>query len=221
MIRAIIFTIFEALLFGVCLFGAAGKLLWPMGWAILGTYLLFKVVGLVFLDPNLIRERVTPGPGIDRGDVVLASLGCLTLYPATFIVAGLDAVRFGHALPISQSIQVCAFFIYVLGYGFTYWAIYSNPFFSTFVRIQEDRGHSVISTGPYALIRHPGYTGVLIAHLFLPLALDSFWALLPTTLGVLIFVVRTSREDQTLQEHLVGYREYQDQVRWRLLPFIW
>ncbi|WP_444922499.1 methyltransferase family protein [Microbulbifer sp. CnH-101-G] len=221
MIRAIVFTIIEALLFGVCLFGAAGKFLWPMAWAVLGIYFLLKVVGLAFLDPNLIRERVAPGSGIDRIDVVLASLGCLALYPATFIVAGLDAVRFGPAVPISQPVQIFAFFIYTLGYGFAYWAIHSNPFFSSVVRIQEDRGHSVISSGPYALIRHPGYAGVLVAHLFLPLALDSVWALVPTALGVLIFVARTVREDQTLQEHLVGYREYQGRIRWRLLPYIW
>jgi protein-S-isoprenylcysteine O-methyltransferase Ste14 len=108
-----------------------------------------------------------------------------------------------------------------LGYGFAYWAVYSNPFFATFVRIQEDRDHSVVSSGPYALIRHPGYAGALLAHLALPFALGSIWALLPAALGTLFFVARTSREDRTLRDHLAGYREYQTRVRWRLVPGVW
>jgi len=89
------------------------------------------------------------------------------------------------------------------------------------VRIQEDRGHSVVSSGPYALIRHPGYAGVLLAHLALPFALESIWTLVPAALATLFFVVRTSREDRTLQDRLTGYREYQARVRWRLLPGVW
>jgi len=211
----------EVFLFGACLFGAAGSLSWPIGWTVLGIYSLPKAAALMFLDPELIRERTAPGPGVDRGDVVLATLGVLALYPATFAVAGLDAVRFGPALPMPQSVQMAALLVYALGYGFAYWAVFSNPFFATFVRIQEDRGHSVVSSGPYALVRHPGYSGVLLAHLAMPFALGSIWALLPSVLATLFFIARTSREDRTLGERLVGYREYQARVRWRLLPGVW
>jgi protein-S-isoprenylcysteine O-methyltransferase Ste14 len=211
----------EVLLFGACLFGAAGSLSWPIGWAVLGIYALPKAAALVFLDPELIRERTAPGPGVDRGDVVLATLGVLALYPATFAVAGLDAVRFGPALPMPQAVQMAALLVYALGYGFAYWAVFSNPFFATFVRLQEDRGHSVVSSGPYALVRHPGYSGVLLAHLAMPFAFGSIWALLPSVLATLLFIARTSREDRTLGKHLVGYREYQARVRWRLLPGVW
>jgi protein-S-isoprenylcysteine O-methyltransferase Ste14 len=221
LIRATAVTIAEVLLFGACLFGAAGSLSWPMAWAVLGIYSLPKAAAFAFLDPELLRERVAPGPGVDRGDVVLATLGFLALYPVTFVVAGLDAVRFGPALPMAQSVQVAALLVYALGYGFAYWAVYSNPFFATFVRIQEDRDHSVVSSGPYALIRHPGYAGALLAHLALPFALESIWALLPAALATLFFVARTSREDRTLRDRLVGYREYQARVRWRLLPRVW
>ena len=221
LIRAAAMTIVEVLLFGACLFGAAGSLSWPMAWAVLGIYSLPKAAAFAFLDPELLRERAAPGPGVDRGDVVLATLGFLALYPGTFVVAGLDAVRFGPALPMAQSVQVAALLVFALGYGFAYWAVYSNPFFATFVRIQEDRDHSVVSSGPYALIRHPGYAGVLLAHLALPFALGSIWALLPAALGTLFFVARTSREDRTLRDRLVGYREYQVRVRWRLLPGVW
>ncbi|MCB1746654.1 MAG: isoprenylcysteine carboxylmethyltransferase family protein [Gammaproteobacteria bacterium] len=221
MIRAIAAIIVEVLFFGACLFGAAGSLAWAMAWVVIGIYALLKAAALVFLDPELIRERVAPGPGVDRGDVALATLGVLALYPVTFIVAGLDAVRFGPYLPMATYVQIAGLFVYVVGYGFAYWAVFSNPFFATFVRIQEDRGHVVVSTGPYALVRHPGYAGVLAAHLALPFALESIWTLLPTALATLFFVARTSREDRTLRDNLPGYREYQDRVRWRLVPGVW
>jgi protein-S-isoprenylcysteine O-methyltransferase Ste14 len=192
-----------------------------MAWAVLGVYSISKVAAFVFLNPDLIRERAAPGPGVDRGDVVLATLGYLGLYPGTFVVAGLDAVRLGPAIPIPLFIQVTALVVFALGYGFAFWAVCSNPFFTTFVRIQDDREHSVVSSGAYALVRHPGYAGALLAHLALPFALSSIWALVPAVVGTIFFVARISREDQTLRDRLVGYREYQTRVRWRLLPGVW
>jgi protein-S-isoprenylcysteine O-methyltransferase Ste14 len=116
---------------------------------------------------------------------------------------------------------MAALLIFAFGYGFAFWAVLSNPFFATFVRIQDDRDHSVVSSGAYALVRHPGYAGVILAHLALPFALGSIWALVPAVVGTILFIVRTAREDQTLRDHLVGYREYQTRVRWRLLPGVW
>ena len=221
MIRAVTVTVALFLLLGGCLFGAAGQLSWPMAWAVLGVYSVSKAATFAFVDPSLIRERAAPGPGVDRGDAVLATLGYLGLYPGTFVAAGLDAVRFGPAIPIPLSAQVTALLVVALGYGFAFWAVRSNPFFATFVRIQEDRDHSVVSSGAYALVRHPGYAGALLAHLALPFALGSIWALVPAAVGAIFFVARTSREDRTLRDRLVGYREYQTRVRWRLLPGIW
>jgi protein-S-isoprenylcysteine O-methyltransferase Ste14 len=192
-----------------------------MAWAVLGVYSVSKAAAFAFVDQDLMRERAAPGPGVDRRDVVLASLGYLGLYPATFVVAGLDAVRFGPAVSIPQSTQVTALLVFALGYGFAFWAVHSNPFFATFVRIQDDRDHSVVSSGAYALVRHPGYAGALLAHLALPFALGSIWALVPAAVGTLVFVARTSREDRTLRNRLAGYREYQTRVRWRLLPGVW
>jgi len=192
-----------------------------MAWAVLGIYVASKAAAFAFLDPDLLRERVAPGPGVEREDVVLAILGYLGLYPGLFVVAGLDAVRFGPAIPIPESIQGTAFFVFALGYVFAFWAVLTNPFFATVVRIQDDRGHSVVSSGPYSLVRHPGYAGVLLAHLALPFALGSIWALAPAVVGTILFVARTSREDRMLSERLVGYREYQKRVLWRLLPGVW
>lgn len=221
MIKAIVITVVIFLLLAGCLLGAAGQISWPVAWVVLGIYLVSKVAGLVFIDTELIRERAAPGPDVDRRDKVIATLGYLGLYPFTFLVAGLDAIRFGPAVLISQSIQMIAILIFGFGYGFASWAALSNPFFTTFVRIQNDRGHSVISSGAYALVRHPGYAGVLLAHLALPFALGSIWALLPAAMGTTLFILRTAREDQTLQDHLAGYREYQSRVRWRLIPGVW
>ncbi len=221
MIRAIAVTVAILLLLGGCIFGAAGQLSWPMAWAVLGVYSVSKAAAFALVNPELIRERAAPGPGVDRGDVVLATLGYLGLYPGTLVAAGLDAVRFGPAIPIPQSIQAAALLVFALGYGFAFWAVCSNPFFATFVRIQDDRDHSVVSLGAYALVRHPGYAGTLIAHLALPFALGSIWALVPAAVGTIFFVARTSREDRTLRDRLVGYREYQARVRWRLVPGVW
>jgi len=126
LIRAIVGSVVLFLLFGGCLFGAAGQLSWPMAWAVLGIYAVSKAAAFAFLDQDLIRERAAPGPGVDRRDVVLASLGYLALYPATFVVAGLDAVRFGPAISVPQCIQVTALLVFAFGYGFASWAAYCS-----------------------------------------------------------------------------------------------
>jgi len=220
-IRAVVVTVVLFVFLGGCLLGAADTLSWPMAWVVLGIYFASKAAALVFADTDMIKDRVKLGLGRDQVDKILATLGYLGLYPGTFIVAGLDAVRFGPAIHIPYLIGVLAIVIFAIGYGLSTWAVLCNPFFSTFVRIQDDRDHTVISSGPYALIRHPGYAGVLLAHLTLPLALGSVWALLPAITGITFFVLRTLREDQELRDHLGGYREYQSRVRWRLIPGVW
>lgn len=221
MFPAVGITIAVFLFLGGCLLGAAGTLSWPIAWIVLGVYLGSKVVALAFAEPEMIKERAVTGKGGDRIDKLLASLGYFGLYPGTFIVAGLEAVRFGPIIHIPAVFRLMAFVVFSIGYVFSTWAVLSNPFFSTFVRIQHDRDHKLISSGPYALVRHPGYAGVLIAHLALPFVLGSIWALVPAIFGVVFFVLRTSREDQLLHDRLDGYREFQSRVRWRLLPWVW
>ena len=158
---------------------------------------------------------------MQRTDVVIAALGYIIIYPGTLAVAGLEVVRFEPVAVFPLALQVAALLVFAAGLGFAFWAVLCNPYFSTFVRLQDDRGQVLISTGPYAMVRHPGYAGFLLAHLALPLALGSIWAMLPAVVGLLLFLVRTRREDQFLGKHLDGYREYQGQVRWRLLPGVW
>ena len=221
MIKAILETALLFLILGICAFGAAGQLAWPGAWTVLGVELAFKVAAFIFVDPELLSERAAPGPGVYRGDAVLSSLGYLLIYPLTLVVAGLDVVRFGPAIPMPLFIQVTALLLFTAGKGFAFWAVLCNPFFSTFVRIQDDHEQFVVSSGAYAVVRHPGYAGFLLAHLALPFALGSIWALLPAFAGAILFVVRTSREDSILHDHLAGYDTYQSQVRWRLIPGIW
>jgi protein-S-isoprenylcysteine O-methyltransferase Ste14 len=214
-------TVVLFFILGGCLLGAAGTMSWPMAWAVLGIYSASKVAALAFADPETIKERVALRQGVDRVDMIIATLGYLGLYPGTFAVAGLDAVRFGPAIHVPLTIKLAALLVFAAGYGISFWAVLCNPFFSTFVRIQSDRDHSVVSSGAYALVRHPGYMGALLSHLALPFALGSIWALVPASVGTVFFVLRTSREDRTLRDHLAGYREYQARVRWRLLPGVW
>ena len=221
MLRAWLGVAILLLLLAACLFGSAGRLDWAAAWTYLAVFGAFVVAAFALLDPSLIRERAAPGPEVDRGDAALASLGFVGLYPGTLIVAGLDAGRFGGSPGLSLGAQISALLVFSLGYALALWAMRANPFFATFVRIQDERGHSVIDAGPYAWVRHPGYAGTLVAHFALPLALGSWWALLPASFGCLLFVLRTAREDRTLEARLPGYREYQLRVPWRLVPGIW
>ncbi|HEX7588414.1 MAG TPA: isoprenylcysteine carboxylmethyltransferase family protein, partial [Anaerolineae bacterium] len=136
------------------------------------------------------------------------------------IVAGFDAVRFGwtNMLIAGQAVGV---FGYLLSMAITYWAMLSNPFLATTVRIQEDRGHRVATTGPYKIVRHPMYVGVILMWLSTALILGSWWALVPGVLIAVIFVVRTALEDRMLQAELPGYADYAKSVRQRLIPGVW
>lgn len=166
-------------------------------------------------------ERASPGQVPDKLDAIIAILGFISFYPATYIVAGIDAVRLDNAIFISNFYMVAGLIVHVIGYSISMWAVLVNPYFSTVVRIQEDRGQKVISSGPYSIVRHPGYIGIIVAHLALPIIFGSAWSLLPTILGAILFVYRTGREDLELQKHLDGYKHYQAQVRWRLFPGVW
>lgn len=218
--RAIIATIVFNLLLVAALFVPARRLDWPMGWAFVGFLLAVALVGFLVLPAELIAERTRGQPDARPLDVLIAGLAFVLLYPGTLIVCGWD-FRFGWSPTIPTPVQWSSFVLLVAGYGFSLWAARSNPFFSTVVRIQRERGHHVVDRGPYALVRHPGYAGPIIGHLALPLALGSLWGVIPAVLGCAFLVLRTAYEDRTLAGELDGYREYQQRVRWRLVPHLW
>lgn len=136
------------------------------------------------------------------------------------LVVGLDA-RFDLSFPFSGPIKIESLGLILAGYGLASYALIENRFFSGVVRIQTDRGHHVVSSGPYHWIRHPGYAGALVSFWATPFFLDSVWAFLPAMVVTIALVIRTHLEDLTLQKELGGYREYARRVRYRLLPGVW
>lgn len=136
------------------------------------------------------------------------------------LVAGLDAWR-GWSAGFDLGVEIPALIVLLLGYVWGTYALVENRFFSGMVRIQTDRNHQVVSTGPYRWMRHPGYAGAILAYLATPFFLDSQWALVPAVLLVVLLIVRTSLEDRTLQAELAGYDDYAMRVRYRLIPGIW
>ncbi|MDJ0950608.1 MAG: isoprenylcysteine carboxylmethyltransferase family protein [Alphaproteobacteria bacterium] len=207
------------------LFLAAGRVDWLMAWVYLAMNVLVmagEVVWLLRVSPNLVRERVTAWkrPDVKGWDrwivVVMAVAGPLTI----LLVAGLDQ-RFGWSAVGPLWLQLAMLTPALAGHGLVMWAMRANPFFSALVRIQAERGHRVITGGPYRHVRHPGYSGAILWYLATPLILGSLWALVPAVLTVAVTVLRTVLEDRTLFRELDGYPGYARQVRWRLLPGLW
>jgi protein-S-isoprenylcysteine O-methyltransferase Ste14 len=171
--------------------------------------------------PDLIAERARYLSAKDTKswDKVLAPLlgiGSILI----LVVAGLDKF-YGWTSAYSPAVKILAFVMIFLGYGFSAWALIANRFFSGTVRIQTERGHHVVSTGPYRFVRHPGYAGGLLGYVFIPLLLDSVWAFVPAVLLGIVMVIRTALEDKTLQAELPGYREFAQKTRYRLIPGVW
>jgi protein-S-isoprenylcysteine O-methyltransferase Ste14 len=207
------------------LFIAAGTLNWPMAWAyaIQAAAIAFgSRLIMIRRYPDLAAERAQSlsAEGAKSWDKIIVRLVAIVGPLLTLIVCGLD-MRFGWRPEIPLAGQIVAFVLMVLGSLLGTWAMLVNRFFSAVVRIQTDRGHTVVTDGPYRFIRHPGYAGGVVANLAGPLALGSVWALIPGALVALLTVFRTALEDKTLREELPGYQEYTQRVRYRLLPWVW
>lgn len=136
------------------------------------------------------------------------------------LVVGLDGL-FGWSSPFTTPLKILALVMILAGYSLGTYALIENRFFSGMVRIQTERGHQVVSSGPYRWIRHPGYVGALLTYWFTPLFLDSLWAFIPVAFITIVLIIRTHWEDRTLQNELAGYREYALRVRYRLIPGVW
>jgi protein-S-isoprenylcysteine O-methyltransferase Ste14 len=220
MLRAALATVVSIALFAALLFGAAGRWDWPMAWAFVAVYTAFCIAAFVALPAPLIVERSRLMAGGTRSDIALAIGFFSLLYLATFVTCGLDA-RFAWSPPLPAWLSWGALGVFAAGYGFAFAAMRANPFFATVVRVQRERGHRVVDSGPYAVVRHPGYAGAMVAHLAVPIALGSLWALIPAALGSLLLAMRVLNEERTLVGGLDGYAAYRTRVRWRLLPGVW
>lgn len=221
--RLVISTTASLLILVLCLFLPAGTLAWPRGWLFLAVMVGASLVSTMYLrrvNPDVIADRVNRHERPRRWDLLLGLFGLLPPMLAIPIVGGLDDGRFRWShLPCWGCLAGYA--VMLAGFvGFT-WATSVNKFFEPTVRIQTDRGHRVIDTGPYALIRQPGYAFGFLLFVGMPLALGSLWALIPAMLLVPGLVVRTMLEDRTLHAELPGYSEYAKRVRCRLIPGVW
>ena len=210
------------LVLGVLLFGVAGTIAWPMGWGFLAGYGVVVLISAVVvpIDPEFVEERTTMKEDVKQWDKYLAGIPSLLFPWALLIVAGLD-YRFGWSGEFDLGVMIAAMVAAMLAYLISVWASAVNKFYARFVRIQTERGHHTITTGPYAIIRHPGYFGIGLFSLLVPIGLGSYWTLIPGGLMTVLLVVRTALEDKTLQEELEGYSEYTQKTRWRLVPGIW
>jgi protein-S-isoprenylcysteine O-methyltransferase Ste14 len=197
---------------------------WWEAWA----YAILSIGGFVISrmlaarrHPDILAERARSMEmeGAKSWDKTLAPLlafGLLLL----LIVAGADR-SFGWTTPFTLNAKLAAVLVIILGFAFGSWALIENKFFSGVVRIQMDRGHHVVTTGPYRFVRHPGYAGALWTYIAMPVLFDSLWAFIPAVLLVGVLVLRTSLEDRTLQAELPGYADYARRTRYRLFPGIW
>jgi len=211
-----------SLLFFLVLFICAGRVDYWQGWVYVAIGLVMFTLNYTFLkiDPGLLEERAGPHEGTkswDRRILGISFIATISMY----VVAGLDSGRFLWSPVFPQGLSLIGALLVAGGQLLYLVAQHQNKFFSSTVRIQEDRGHTVCDTGVYRLVRHPAYLGSVIQSLGFPLLFGSLWSILPTGILIILFIIRTSLEDRVLLNELKGYPEYARKVRYRMIPGIW
>lgn len=204
-----------------------GDVRWWQAWAFAVLIVAAGVGGRVWAEwrhPGLMAERdmgrSLKAPDVKAWDKVLAPAMALAHSFPLVIVAGLDH-RYGWSPVFPAWLHGAGIILIAAGYGIGAWALVENRFFSSMTRIQTDRGHVVCDSGPYRIVRHPGYAGSLLALPGLVLALGSVWTLVPAGVALVVSVIRTALEDRTLREELPGYRAYANRVGYRLFPGVY
>jgi protein-S-isoprenylcysteine O-methyltransferase Ste14 len=220
--KKVIQGIFTLSLFLALVFWPAGTFKWPEAWIFIIFYLGFVTWVFLWLrknNPGLLKERMDRKKDSKTWDRIIIFVYVFILC-SLLVVSGLDAVRFRWS-HIPFVLKIFGFVSLLPAFLLSFWAMRENSFTSDRVRIQEDRGHRVCTTGPYKYVRHPMYSGIILIMLGFPIALGSFYALVPASIIIALFVFRTSLEDKTLQQELEGYSEYTQVVRYRLVPRLW
>lgn len=207
---------------GIALFWSAGKMNWWPGWAALSVMLGWLAATAFIINkfnPALLEDRLSARKGSKTWDaVIVSSVGLITLI--RYIVAGLDE-RYGWSGEFPFSWQIIALIICAFGYTIFTWATASNAFFSKVVRIQSERDHRVVSSGPYQYVRHPAYLGAILYELAVSFLFASWWSLALSMVSASLLVIRTGLEDRTLIKELPGYSDYAQMIKYRLIPGIW
>jgi protein-S-isoprenylcysteine O-methyltransferase Ste14 len=204
------------------LFWPAGTWNWPMAWALIGLTAMW-IIGTAIVTipryPELLAERVGPRKGSKAWDTAIISvIGVLML--AKMLLAALD-IRFGWTSGLPLWAELAGMVAVMAGYGLIVWATGSNAYFSQYVRIQNERGHTVASGGPYQFVRHPAYIGMILVELGTSFMLGSWLALIPGVISALLIILRTALEDRMLLTELAGYKEFAEKTRYRLIPGVW
>ena len=219
---AILYAIGLPLALVALVFLPAGRIYWAQGWifiAVLVAAFGLSALLLAKVNPMIYRARSRFQPGTEKWDLILLAV----MLPAMVVeipLATLDAARMGWS-DVPLWVGLIGYILLIAGIAVTTWAQAVNPFFEPGVRVQKERAQRVITSGPYKFVRHPGYTAAIAIFVGIPLALASWWALLPATLAIALLVVRTSWEDRLLQAELSGYADYARRTRNRLLPGFW
>lgn len=204
------------------IFALAGRINYWQGWVFSIVTIVLIIINIILFSDNseLAKERTKPGPGTKWWDKIFYALYtplCLAIY----IVGSLDSGRYYWSGKASVMIYVLGYIFYILSQVIIMWSMKTNQYFSSVVRIQEDRGQYVIQEGPYKYVRHPGYIGGILLGLGMALTFGSYRALIPAVSSVVVITIRTYLEDTTLQNELPGYIDYTNKVRYRLFPGIW
>lgn len=223
--RSVILGLVSLVGLPLSLFLSAGKWNWREGWIYIGLTLLSTLVSRLLMakkNPGLAAERAQSlsAPNVKGWDKWLMPYVAVFGPLFVFIIAGLNE-RFGWNPQVPLWLKLCGIPLILAGVAIATWAMIVNRFFSGTVRIQTERGHQVVTSGPYHFVRHPGYLGGVISYLAMPLILGSVWAFIPAGVGILVTALRAWLEDKTLQKELPGYREYTSKTTKRLIPGIW
>ncbi len=225
-VKTWLLLIVRTLFFAVALLWPAGTWQWWEAWIIIGLWTVFGVVLTHYLlqhDPALLAERMKFMP-LDKDQKVWDKVIMLLFFIAAiglYILPGFDVVRYGWSEPLPVRMKILAMLVHLPCFLFLGWVMRENTYLSQVVKIDKDRDHQVVTTGPYALVRHPMYTVVIVLLFALPVALGSRYTLILAVFLTLLLIIRTSLEDRTLHEELEGYSEYAKQTRYRLIPGIW
>ena len=204
------------------LFLGAGTIHWVWAWVYLGISIVLVSINAFFMlrnSPETIAERGKPKE-LATWDKWIGGAILIIQYVIILIIAGLD-FRFGWTGDLAAPWHIFGALVFTLSMGLTGWAMITNAYFSTAVRIQTDRGQQVCRTGPYHFVRHPGYVGFIVQAVSVPILLGSLWALFFAILVGALIIIRSVKEDRLLQNELAGYKEYALEVKYRLLPGVW
>ncbi|HTL83080.1 MAG TPA: isoprenylcysteine carboxylmethyltransferase family protein [Bacteroidia bacterium] len=220
--RFLIKALVSSLIFPLILFLCAGKINYFQGWIFLTTNLAtaFTNFWSIRNDPELMTERSKVGKDAKSWDKMILGFSALT-YLATVIIAGLDSGRYHWSPEFHWSVYATGIALTIIGQLIFLKARKENKFFSSVVRIQTERGHSVSDTGVYKIVRHPGYSGMTLSLAAVPLMTGSAWSAIPTAIAIVLLFIRTYLEDETLKKELPGYLTYVQKIKCRLIPKIW